>query len=312
MENLELADKNARKDKSGQYGVISHDKNKEQNLLLLQNSLSNKTYTTSKYKTFTIFEPKERVIWKLPYFPDRICHHAIMQVVGSTLSSTLTSDTYSCIKGRGIHKASYKLRKVLKNNEVNTKYCLKLDIVKFYPNVDHVILKQLLRNKIKDKDMLWLLDNIIDSAPGLPIGNYLSQILANFLLTYFDHWLKEVKRIKYCFRYADDLVVLSDSKESLHQLLFEIKEYLITNLKLEVKGNYQIFPVSARGIDFVGYKHYHTHTLLRKGIKQNLRRMLKVRPSKASIASYNGWLKHCNSKNLTSKLLKHEDNNCRR
>jgi RNA-directed DNA polymerase len=84
-----------------------------------------------------------------------------------------------------------------------------LDIKKFYPNIDHQILKQLLRRKFKDEDLLWLLDEIIDSAPGLPIGNYLSQYFANFYLTYFDHWIKEVKGVEYYFRYADDLVILS-------------------------------------------------------------------------------------------------------
>jgi hypothetical protein len=161
----------------------------------------------------------------------------------------------------------------------------------------------LLRRKIKDNDLLWLLDEIIDSTGGLPIGNYLSQYLANFYLTYFDHWMKEEIRVKYYFRYADDMVILSGDKSSLHQLLSEIIEYLNTNLKLEVKQNYQVFPVASRGIDFVGYVFYHTHTRLRKNIKQNFARMLRYRRNKQSIASYRGWAVHCNSKNLLKKLL---------
>src|SRR6185436_15260850 len=109
---------------------------------------------------------------------------------------------------------SFALREALKDVP-STKYCLKLDIKKFYPSVDHDILKQLLRRKFKDPDLLWLLDEIIDSADGLPIGNYLSQYFANFYLTYFDHWLKEEERIGPYFRYADDLVFLSPDKESL-------------------------------------------------------------------------------------------------
>ncbi len=100
---------------------------------------------------------------------------------------------------------------------------------------------------------MWLLDEIIDSTDGLPIGNYLSQYLANFYLTYFDHWIKQVKCKPYYFRYADDCVFLAPDKESLHQLLADIREYFTVNLKLEIKSNYQIFPVAARGIDFVGY-----------------------------------------------------------
>jgi hypothetical protein len=184
-----------------------------------------------------------------------------------------------------------------------TQYCLKLDITKFYPSVDHSVLKQLLRKKIKDTDLLWLLDGIIDSAEGLPIGNYLSQYFANFYLTYFDHWIKEEKKVKYYFRYADDMVILSDNKPYLHQLLCEIREYLQENLKLEVKDNYQVFPVEDRGIDFVGYVFFHTHVLLRKSIKQSFARMLARNKNPQSIASYKGWAKHCNSKNLVKKLL---------
>ncbi|WP_234111753.1 RNA-directed DNA polymerase, partial [Chryseobacterium sp. R2A-55] len=182
-------------------------------------------------------------------------------------------------------------------------YCLKLDIKKFYPNIDHDILKALLRKKFKDADLLWLLDEIIDSAPGLPIGNYLSQYLANFYLTYFDHWIKEQLRIKYYFRYADDVVILHKDKEYLHEVLKLIKTYFNVNLKLEVKENWQVFPIAKRGIDFVGYVHYHTHVLLRKSIKKRFAKMLKCRKNKQSTASYKGWLKYCNSRNLMKKLL---------
>ncbi len=167
---------------------------------------------------------------------------------------------------------------------------------------------KLLRKKIKDNDLLYLLDNIIDSAEGVPIGNYLSQYLANFYLTYFDHWLKEVKGIKYYFRYCDDIVILHNDKEYLHKLLEDIKVYLKNNLKLEVKSNYQVFPVDKRGLDFVGYKSYHTHILLRKNIKLRFIRMIKYNNNWKSIASYKGWLDHCNSINLSTKYLKENKN----
>jgi RNA-directed DNA polymerase len=212
-----------------------------------------------------------------------------------------TGDTYSCIKKRGIHGAAFAVRKALRNED-GTKYCLKLDIKKFYPSIDHAILKMLLRRKFKDNDLLWLLDEIIDSAPGLPIGNYLSQYFANFYLAYFDHWIKEVKQVKYYFRYADDLVILSGDKKHLHQLLYEIKQYL-SSLKLSVKENYQVFPVDSRSIDFVGYRFYHSHTLLRKSIKQRFAKMLSRRRNDTSIASYWGWVKHCNGTHLLKTLL---------
>ncbi len=305
IENLIEADKKAQKGKSKQYGVQLHNQNKEANILKLHEMLKDKTYTTSKYDIFKVFEPKERDVYRLPFYPDRITHHAIMNILEPIFVAAYTTDTYSCIKKKGIHAALYKVKESLKDIQ-GTTYCLKLDVTKFYPNVDHEILKQLLQRKFKDQDLLWLLNEIIDSADGLPIGNYLSQYLANFYLTYFDHWIKEDKQVKYYFRYADDIVVLHHSKEYLHKLLAEISHYLRFNLKLQVKPNYQIFPVAARGIDFVGYIIYHTHVLLRKRIKQNFARMLKKNPNKASIDSYTGWLKHCDSHNLIKKLLPNE------
>jgi len=302
VENLQLADLTARKGKAKQPGVILHDTNKVENILKLHELMKNKTYKTSQYTTFKIYEPKERLIFRLPYYPDRITHHAIMAVMEPIFVSAFTTDTYSCIKGKGIHAAANAVKQALKNM-AGTQYCLKLDIRKFYPNVDHEILKAMLRRKIKDNDLLWLLDEIIDSTEGLPIGNYLSQYFANFYLAYFDHWIKETKRVKYYFRYADDMVILSDSKLYLHELLSEIRFYMTDNLKLTIKDNYQIFPVDTRGIDFVGYIFRHTHTLLRKSIKQSFARMLSKNKNDQSIASYKGWASHCNSINLLKKLL---------
>ena len=302
LENLQRADSIARKGKLQQPGVKDHDKNRDANLKDLHLALKNKTYKTSQYTTFTIFEPKERLIFRLPYYPDRITHHAVMNILEPIFVSVFTADTYSCIKKRGIHAAAAAVKNAL-NDTPNTQYCLKLDIRKFYPTINHDILKQLLRRKFKDQDLLWLLDGIIDSAEGLPIGNYLSQYFANFYLSYFDHWMKEVKGVKYYFRYADDLVILSDNKPYLHQLLGDIRKYLQGNLKLEVKGNYQVFPVDSRGIDFVGYVFYHTHTALRKTIKKSFARMLSRNPNPSSTASYKGWATHCDSKHLMKTLL---------
>lgn len=220
--------------------------------------------------------------------------------------STFISHTYSCIKGKGIHAAANELKIALKDVE-GTTYCLKLDIKQFYPSINHDILKALLRRKFKDRDLLWLLDDIIDSSVGVPIGNYTSQTFANFYLSGFDHWLKETKGVKYYFRYADDMVILSNDKQYLHRLLADIREYLDVELKLTVKHNYQVFIVDVRGIDFLGYVFYHTHVMIRKSIKKNFARMLKWRPRQESIAPYLGWLKHCNGKHLIKKLLHNEE-----
>lgn len=305
LENLRAADIVARKGKRRQDGVLLFDRAPEANLLALQEHLRRRTYRTSAYTTFKVYEPKEREVYRLPYYPDRITHHAVINILEPIFTASFTSNTYSCIKGKGIHGAFRNLKKALRD-EVSTKYCLKLDIVKFYPSVNHAILKRLLRRKLKDESLLWLLEEIIDSAPGLPIGNYLSQYFANFYLTGFDHWLKEQKGVRYYFRYADDLVILGSDKPSLHLLLGEIREYLSQHLKLEVKGNYQVFPVAARGIDFIGYVFYHTHVRLRKSIKKSFARLVAAKPSVASVASYYGWACHADTNHLLNKLLSHE------
>ena len=313
LENLRLADEKARKGKLHSYGVQLHDKNREANLLSLHESLKNGTFKTSKYHIFKIYEPKEREIFRLPYFPDRILHHAIMNVLEPIWISVFNKDTYSCIKNRGIHACAKNVKHALKQDPDGTRYCLKIDVRKFYPSIDHEILKQVVRRKIKDGSLLALLDEIIDSVPsGVPIGNYLSQYFANLYMAYFDHWLKETKGVKYYWRYADDIVILAPNKEVLHSLLHDIRAYLRDNLKLKVKRNYQVFPVDSRGIDFLGYVFYHSHTLLRKSIKQKLCRRVaklnkrKVAPTKEQykqqICSWWGWCKYCDSINLMSKL----------
>jgi retron-type reverse transcriptase len=168
--------------------------------------LINKTYKTSNYEVFTVWDKtKEREIYKLPYYPDRIVQWAIMQIIEPILLSKLTSITFSAIKDRGIHFGLNKVKRALKDED-NTQYCLKFDIRHFYPSINHTILKEKYRKIFKDKDLLWLIDEIIDSTEmsedtGIPIGNYLSQWSANLFLNDFDHWLKEEKRCKYCFRY---------------------------------------------------------------------------------------------------------------
>lgn len=306
IENLQLADSIARKGKKKQFGIKLHDRKKEANILALHKLLVDERFKTSEYSTFKIYEPKERLIFRLPYYPDRITHHAILNILKPYFINSFVKDTYSCIEGRGVHKAGEELKRVLQD-EVNTQYTLKLDIKKFYPNVNHEVLKKLLRRKFKDKKVLCLLDGIVDSAPGLPIGNFASQILANFYLNYFDHWLKEAKEVKYYFRYADDIIILHSSKEYLHQLLAEIKEYLSVELKLEVKSNYQIFPTEKRGIDIFGYVYRKNYTRIRKTIKKNYARKLsKGRATKETIAASRGWFKHCNSRHLLKKLIPYE------
>ncbi|NCT92921.1 MAG: reverse transcriptase [Chitinophagaceae bacterium] len=301
LENLREADRKARKDKAHKYGVKLHDQNREQNILELQNMLLSQTYRTSEYNVFTVYEPKERMVYQLPYYPDRITHHAILNQLEPYFVRSFTADTYSCIKGRGIHLGAKKIIRALKNVDA-TRYCLQIDIRKFYPSIDHDILKNLLSRKFKDRKLLWLLDEIIDSADGVPIGNYLSQFFSNYYLTPFDHWLKEVVKVGSYFRYMDDMAIFASNKPELHGILALIREYLSTRLNLDLKSNYQIFPVASRGVDMLGYVFYHEHVLLRPGIKKNFARKMAKGISQESFAGFMGWAKHCNSRHLIKKL----------
>jgi len=316
LENLRLAHKNARKGKSFYKDVKMINDSEDYYLKQIQEMLINKTYKTSLYEVFKKWDRvKEREIYKLPYYPDRIVQWAILQIIEPYLLKTLVSNTLSSIKGRGIHQGLSKVKRALKN-KAYAQYCLKFDIRQYYPSINHKILKQKYRRIFKDQDLLWLIDEIIDSVEmsndtGIPIGNYLSQWSANIYLSNFDHWLKEVKHCKYVFRYMDDVVILSNSKEELHALLKEIKGYL-GELKLELKGNYQVFPVDVRGIDFLGYRIFRDYVLLRKStclnFKRKMRKFQKKRTltysDRCSTQSYLGWLKWCNSYRLKEKYMK--------
>lgn len=303
LDNLYLADKKARRNKSQRKEIIEFDKNKDQLLVQLQKQLIEGKYITSPYHTFIIREPKERLIFKLPYYPDRIVHHAIMNILEPIWCSIFINNTYSCIKKRGIHKALRDVKHALKDKQ-NTEYCLKLDIRKFYPSIDHNILKQVVRKKIKDVKLLELLDGIIDSVEGVPIGNYLSQFFANLYLTYFDHWIKEIKGVRYYFRYADDIVILHSDKDYLHQLLQEIIDYIGT-LNLQIKDNYQIFRVEDRSISFV--RNNIKRNMCKKIATMNKLKHICFFEYRQQVCSHVGWMKHCNGINLLKSILKYPE-----
>lgn len=269
--NLMLAQKNAQKGKATLAEVKAFNEHFLENMEALHNMLVEETYNPKEedYKVRVIKDPKERVIMIAPFFPDRIIHHLIINVLGNRWEHQFIGNTYACIKGRGIHKCMEDVNKALTKDRKGTKYCLKIDIRKFYDNINHTALKKIMRYSLADDKMLRLLDKLIDSngkEKGLPIGNYTSQYLANLYLTYFDHWAKEDLKLKYYYRYMDDIVVLSESKEKLQYILDMMGLYLGAELKVEIKPNWQIFPVDARTIDYVGFKQNHYGVMLRKGI----------------------------------------------
>lgn len=315
LDNLALAHRHAKRGKGWYREVRAIDADPDSYLNELQRLLLTQSYQTSEYFTFTKREKeKERVIYKLPYFPDRVCQWAIIQVIEPYLIKYMTRDTYSAIPGRGIHSCKDRVQRDMRRDPEGTMYCLKLDVRKFYPSINHDVLKQTYRRLFKDKELLWLLDEIIDSTPGdtgIPIGNYLSQYSGNLYLARFDHYVKEVLRVKYYYRYMDDMVILGPDKAELHRLKTLIEDYLKRELKLQLKSNWQVFPTQVRGVDFVGYRIFKDYVLLRKSIARDFKRKMRKMANKkalsdhdrATIQAYKGWLKHCNSYNLTQKYL---------
>lgn len=337
MENLKLAHQHAKKGKGWYAEVQMIDSDPDKYLKELQDMLINKTYHTSEYEVFYKNEHgKTRKIYKLPYFPDRVAQWAILQVIEPYLIKHLISDTFSAIPDRGIHKGLSRVKKAVQHDVPNCQYCLKIDARYYYQSVNHDILKQKYRKMFKDNDLLWILDEIIDSIntaededlvsiylldedidpnTGIPIGNYLSQYSGNYYFSDFDHWMKEVKHVKYYFRYMDDIVILARTKEELHQLLKEINEYFHNNMKLEIKKNYQVFPTYVRGIDYLGYRVFVSYVLLRKQTCKDMKnKMVKIRKKVesgnmmnysewCSINSYKGWTDYGNCFRLTQKYV---------
>lgn len=301
MDNIALAHKNAKRGKAHYREVKMVDKEPDKYFTQIHKMLKNKTFRNSPYERMIRNDTgKRREIFKLPYFPDRIIHHCIMNVIEPIWKKSLIHDTWSSIKNRGIHKGVRRIKMALEDRE-GTQYCLKMDVRKFYPSIDNNILKTIIRKKIKDPDALWILDEIIDSANGVPIGNYLSQYFGNLYLSPLDHWVKERLHMKYYYRYCDDIVILLNSKTELHRIRREIEAYMQDELNLQMKDNWQVFPVDARGIDFLGYKFFHGYTLIRKSIVKNFKRKMKIDAPRESIESYNGWFKWGNTHNLITK-----------
>ena len=318
LENLRRAHECAQKDKKYYKEVKMVNENPDFYLKEIQKILLDGSYkvTADCYEVLELLDKgKVRELWKLNYYPHRIIQWAVMLQVESIFTRVFCEHTCASIVGRGEHRAHELLENYLKDKQ-GTKYCLKIDIRKFYPNVDHEILKALLRKVFKDQELLRFLDMIVDSIPkGIPIGSYLSQFLANFYLAYFDHFVKEDLKIKAVIRYMDDVVVLGESTEYLRDIFNKIQNYLRARLKLEIKENWQIFLVESRGIDFVGYRFFHEYILLRKTTlkkfkarvqrvleRQNKNQLISQRDF-CSINSYLGWLKWCDSYRIKQKYL---------
>lgn len=279
----------------------------------IQKMLLEQAYTPSHYKELKIIDgisKKERIISKPRFYPDQIIHWALMLQIKPIIMKGMYHYNCGSIPHRGTLYARNVVQKAIRQDIKNTKYCLKLDITKFFPNIDKEILKHKFEQKIKDKKVLNLINKIIDSCDkGLPIGTYPSQYFSNFYLQDLDHYIKEQLKVKYYVRYMDDMVLLSPNKKQLRKQKLLIDKFLEKE-KLIIKHNWQVFPINKRPIDFCGYIMYRDKTHIRKSIRlrilRNCREILKQKYSLGQcrkFMSYNGWVKNSDSYMLRKKYI---------
>lgn len=310
-DNLRLAIYKAAKGKRNRTSIQRVLKNEDYYVNKLHDILVSGEYKTSMYSIKTIYEPKERLIYSLPFFPDRIAHRAIMNVLEEYWDKLLIYDSYACRKGKGTHRGSRRCMEFTRKY----RYVYKADVSKFYPNIDHAILKGIISRKLKDKRLLNLLYEIIDSAnmcgttpygKNVPIGNLLSQWLGNLYLGELDYFVKHVLKAKAYIRYCDDFVIFSDDKAWLHEVRKKIQAFLQDKLYLKLSKS-SVFPVS-RGVDFLGYRHFSTYLTLRKRTMKKWKRFfqhIELPPTyreQCRLACFKGITDWCNSFGLRKEL----------
>ncbi len=314
--NIESAIMKASKGKKGRKSVEKVLDSPTYYAMQIQKMLKDKTYKPSPYIEMKIQDgvrKKERIIFKPCFYPDQCIHWALMLHLEPILMKKMYHWNCASIKGRGLHHGMRHLKRILVDDRKYTKYCLKLDVKKFYPSIDKEILKNKFRRILKDKDVLWLIDSIVDSAEeGVPIGNYTSQWFANFYLTDLDKYIKEELKVKYYIRYMDDMVLFSNNKKELHKIKDKIELFLNNELHLRLKENWQLFKTESRPLDFLGYRFYRGYTTLRRSNFLRIKRRIKKIYKKDSlnfhdacaVLSYNGWIVHSNGYNYTQKYMK--------
>lgn len=206
---------------------------------------------------------KRKIIVPTP--AEEIIHHAIVNVLKDIILPPMYEHSYASIKGRGVHSAAKRIERWVRKDKKNTKYCLKLDIRKYFESIDQDILLSKFRQLIRDNKFYDLLEKIVHSTDsGIPLGFVTSQWFANYYLTELDHKIKEEWKAKYYIRFMDDMIIFGSNKRKLHRLFENIQLYLKNELKLQVKDNWQIFKFDSRPLDFLGFRFYRNHTGLRR------------------------------------------------
>jgi retron-type reverse transcriptase len=332
-DNLLLAFKKAEAGKRSSPNVIEFRFRLAENLLMLKAELENGTYTPGIYTTFYVYEPKKRMISAAP-FRDRVLHHALCNVIEPLFERSLIFDTFANRNGKGTHAAIRRCQEMMRKHT----WVLKCDIKKYFPSIDHVILKELVAEKISCVKTLNLIFKIIDHSnpqeavhdffpgdnlftyherrKGLPMGNLTSQFLANYFLSPFDHFVKETLKAKGYVRYVDDFVIFSNDKEQLKQAQLLVSRFLAKYRLVLHPLKCHIYPTKA-GISFLGQRLFLTHRTLRS---ENVRRMWvrlnirlidysqgKLQPEKLE-CQLNSWLGHARQANtfhLRNKVFRY-------
>ncbi|MFC1623606.1 reverse transcriptase domain-containing protein [Patescibacteria group bacterium] len=312
IENLLKAWKEFKKGKSKRKDVLEYERNLMDNILYLHKDLKNKTYKHGEYEAFNISDPKPRNIHKATV-RDRLLHHAIYRKLYFFFDKKFISDSYSCRRRKGTHRAVNRFRDFARKeskNHTKTVWVLKCDISKFFASIDHKILIEILEENIEDKNIVWLLSEIIQSfnstktGVGLPLGNLTSQLLVNIYMNNFDQFIKRKIKAKYYIRYADDFVVLSQDREYLKNILLKMKEFLQNELKLNLHPHKVSIETFSSGIDYLGWVHFPKHRVLRNITKRRMfKRIIEIKGKEETTESYLGLLSHGNTYKLQRKVI---------
>ena len=318
-ENLIKAHLESRKGKNIRKEIILFNLKQEEYIMWLYEKLKTGTYKHSGYTTFYVTEPKVRLIEKSIYM-DRIVHRwYVDNFMKEYFIKSFISTSYACLENKGMHKACIDVQNTMKHCKRiwNNYYIIKMDVAKYFQNIDKTILYNILQKKIKDPKLLWLTKEILYSngkEKGLPIGNYTSQCFANIYLNELDQYAKNKMKLKYYYRYMDDIVVMVKSKKEAIQKLQLIREFLEKNLKLELNSKTQIFK-SAQGVNFCGYKineyRLKIRTKGKKKLKEKIKKLkyqiktnqLSTKEAYKYLAGHLGYIDIANVKNLKEKLF---------
>lgn len=309
MENLLAAWKEFKRGKTNKPDVQRFYFSLEENLFNLHRELMEKSYQPDRYEFFYVRDPKLRPIHKASV-RDRVLYQAVFRILYHIFDRHFIFDSFSCRFNKGTHAGVKRLKRfVLKAgaNYTQPVYALKCDVQKFFYSIDHKILLELLKKKINDSDVIWLLEKIVGSfsvAPekGLPLGNVTSQLFANVYLNELDQFVKHILKEKYYLRYCDDFVILGTEERHLNNNIEKLKIFLTERLNLHLHPRKVKICKLAQGIDFLGYVILPRRIVMRTKTKRRVIKRIKNRANAQALQSYLGLLKHCNGHKLAETI----------